>query len=492
MKSTSISEVLFLFIDKLLLFISVDKSTGFQNLSPFMDNEIWCKRECWFSDETVSYTFPENWELKVLSPKKVNPLSAEEILHKIKHPFGSQPLTSLLDAKKRILILSDDISRPTRTDIIIPIVLEILLQAGIDRKNISILIASGSHDKMTTQEKQLKFGLDIVDSIQIIDHEFLGKSKYIGKSEMGTPIYVNKHLLENDLIIGIGGIYPHNQVGFGGGAKLILGACGYKTIKHLHSSREGATTGESTANEFRKDLIEIARLANLNFIINNLVNSEREIIDIFAGDVHDTFDIGLKEARNLYVVPSPREYQFDLVIADSYPADSSIAFTRKGWWPVHKSHKDAYKLVISASPKGLGNHPLFPIVPNKYQSLINLSYEYRTTSFFNFLYLILIQKTSKATIKVSRKIYKKIIKGKDIKNFVTYKTPSASGSKIALLHNKKNYFRKQKTPISIELIEDFEIYIKYIQEQTNYRPLKVGFYKASGLTFPAKRKNNYN
>ena len=49
---------------------------------------------------------------------------------------------------------------------------------------------------------------------------------------LGSGIEVQ--LVAADWIVGIGGIYPNNTAGFGGGSKLALGVLSRESIKHLH------------------------------------------------------------------------------------------------------------------------------------------------------------------------------------------------------------------------------------------------------------------
>jgi nickel-dependent lactate racemase len=47
-------------------------------------------------------------------------------------------------------------------------------------------------------------------------------------------VLVNRHVAAADYVIGIGGVYPQNSTGFGGGAKLALGVLGRRSIVNLH------------------------------------------------------------------------------------------------------------------------------------------------------------------------------------------------------------------------------------------------------------------
>ena len=53
----------------------------------------------------------------------------------------------------------------------------------------------------------------------------------------GGPVYLNRHFLDADLRIVVGGAVPHNETGFGGGAKMVVpGLAGRLTIAHFHGS----------------------------------------------------------------------------------------------------------------------------------------------------------------------------------------------------------------------------------------------------------------
>ncbi|MGD9900497.1 MAG: lactate racemase domain-containing protein, partial [Calditrichaceae bacterium] len=351
-----------------------------------MKNAISCRQNAWYGDDKISYRFPANWNISVFSPKNTIKLSDDDIFTKIQNPLGCLPLSKQLKPGMKVLIISDDITRPTRTDIIIPVLLNILKNAGIRSGNISILIGTGLHSLMSDHDKTLKFGKDIVDNFKIYDHDYRGKNIYAGKTRSGTPVFINKHVSESDFVIGVGGIYPHNPAGFGGGAKLILGVCSEKTIKYFHMRRKGVGAGGTVSNEFRQDLLEASRLAGMNFIINNLVDKDRNIIEILSGDVDTAYHAGVKKARKIFGVPNPVDHPFDLVVADAYPFDSTFAFTRKGWWPIRQCGRNSYKLIISSILNGIGNHPLFPTVPVRFPMMADIYNEYLTSGIIDFIF----------------------------------------------------------------------------------------------------------
>ena len=55
-----------------------------------------------------------------------------------------------------------------------------------------------------------------------------------GTTKLGTPLKLNKHVVDADKVIIIDGITTHLFAGFGGGRKLILpGVSGFETISAI-------------------------------------------------------------------------------------------------------------------------------------------------------------------------------------------------------------------------------------------------------------------
>ena len=95
--------------------------------------------------------------------------------------------------------------------------------------------------------------------------------------------------MDADLHITLGFIEQHLMLGFSGGRKLIApGLAAQETIKMIHSPRfmreSLATEGSIDENPLHAELLEIARLARHDFMLDVTLTREREISGIFAGD----------------------------------------------------------------------------------------------------------------------------------------------------------------------------------------------------------------
>src|SRR5882672_8266295 len=63
----------------------------------------------------------------------------------IKNPIGTKPLAEIARGRKSACILVCDITRPVPNTLILPPLLRTIEAAGIARKDIAILIATGLH-----------------------------------------------------------------------------------------------------------------------------------------------------------------------------------------------------------------------------------------------------------------------------------------------------------------------------------------------------------
>jgi Lactate racemase N-terminal domain len=447
-------------------------------------NTIHLRYGSWFRDAHVTYSFPDNWDLKIFSMKDAGIIDISGIRKCLDQPVGSGSLRGLARKGMKVLLVCDDISRPTRTDLALPVIISSLTEAGVSRQDISVLIASGTHAVMTKDEIDLKIGKEIAGQHKVYTHNFSKGNVFIGRTPRGTPVYVNKHVAGSDLVIGVGGIYPHDPAGFGGGAKLILGVCGITSILHFHKKRKGSGAGGDIKNEFRQDLLDAARLARMNFIVNMVVNGDREIIDIVAGDTDLAFSEGVRRARPLLGVPGPDSGTYDLVIADVYPIDSTYAFMRKGWWPVKSVSYNCHKLIIAAMPKGIGGHMIYSVPGEPRINKLKLLYfEFRS---FGIAYMAeilssrLVSKFSRPKSNISKMsppVSENRDPGKPDNNLTGNK------GKLVVLHHPDNEITDQFASLPHQVFDNMDKYIAYVSELTGHKPLRVAIYKNSSLTF---------
>ena len=192
-----------------------------------------------YANEQVAFLMPSRNLEAVLTPaiplNLPNPM--EEIDRAIENPIGCKDLSTLVSPTCRIVIVSDDNTRLTPAHLIIPAMLKKFYASGVKNENIKIITALGTHRGMTDAEMVEKFGAEIVAKIEVLNHDFRNPNVLhdFGHTENGTPIQVNKLVIDADIVIGIGTIVPHHIPGYSGGAKIIQpGICGEDTTAETH------------------------------------------------------------------------------------------------------------------------------------------------------------------------------------------------------------------------------------------------------------------
>ena len=86
---------------------------------------------CWYEDKPLTLTFPDEWKvhrLKVAS-EDAKPMTPEEIKKAIHNPIGQKPLEKLAEKAEEVVIIFDDMTRPTKTYQYTPYILKTLHKA---------------------------------------------------------------------------------------------------------------------------------------------------------------------------------------------------------------------------------------------------------------------------------------------------------------------------------------------------------------------------
>jgi nickel-dependent lactate racemase len=260
----------------------------------------------------------------------------------LEKPIRSRRLSELARGKKKVLIVADDNTRPTPIYEFIQTVLAELTVAGVKEEAIEFLMALGTHRPMTPEEIRAKLGADIAKKHTVHNHNWQDSAclEYIGHTEQGVPVWVNKLISRSDLVVGLGSIMPIEVCGFTGGGKILVpGVSGPETIDQMHWTRMAVPSRDilgKADNPIRASIHALAREAGLDFILNVIVNAEGVIVGAVAGDLADAYRAGCRIATQVFGVAIPGE--FDIVISDSFPFDQEF-------WQANKALDTAGQVV---------------------------------------------------------------------------------------------------------------------------------------------------
>lgn len=311
--------------------------------------------------EELAQKFPRGWiHLMTAKPQDVAGVKNEtaEVRRALEHPIGSERVSEIAKAGDRVVILVDDWTRPTPTARILPIVFDELHRAGVRDEDVSIVIAPGTRKRlMTPDELKRKLG-DFSQRINIIQHDCDDKQQlsYLGMTSRGTPVWINKTVVDADIRIGIGFIAPVDLGGFTGGGKIILpGVAGRETINYNHSLfiPGGVRLGQIHGNYIREDMEEAASMARLNFTIDAVLNNRKQIIEVAAGDFIKAHREGVKIANKIFTVNVPKRADVVILNPEGFGVNLWEALSMPS--TVADITKDGETIIVDAPcPYGIG------------------------------------------------------------------------------------------------------------------------------------------
>jgi lactate racemase len=322
--------------------------------------------KAWHGDERCELVFPEAWDVRLCSMMQAPGLTDLEIRSALSNSIGGAGFDTVFRRATNAAIVVDDITRPTPTKMLLPLVLDQLATAGIARANIKVIVALGSHAPLSETDLSLKLGAEIVQNYKVLQHDPLQNLAEIGIQLDKTPVKINKDFVESDLKISMGCITPHPFAGFSGGGKLILpGLASMEVIERTHryvvmGFRGGM--GVVEGNQFREEVEEVCDKCGLDLIVDIVVNQEREIAGVFAGDFKKAFLEGVKFARQVYQTPLP--LAADVAVLGAYPKDTDLIQSENAFNVLRSTHRsfvrDGGKIVlVTASSHGRGVHGIF-------------------------------------------------------------------------------------------------------------------------------------
>jgi nickel-dependent lactate racemase len=280
-------------------------------------------------------------------------------------PVGSKRLSEIAKAESKVAIVVDDSTRkaPSRV-MLLPVLVELNL-AGVKDENITIIFGCGTHRAVKPEEALGILGAEVAKRIKAVSHDCRAQDLVnIGTTKThGNKVLVNRVFAEADVRLLLGDVGFHYYAGYGGGRKSVMPAVsGEETIKHNHAMllHANSRTGNLADNPVHQDMIEAARLAKVDFIVNAVENKKGEIVRAFAGDLEQAFIEAVKLVDEMFRVTVERRADILVVSAGGYPADINLYQAYKAI----DNSLDAVKrggviILVAECPEGHGNQVFY-------------------------------------------------------------------------------------------------------------------------------------
>jgi nickel-dependent lactate racemase len=288
-----------------------------------------------------------------------------EIERALKEPLGCKKLNEIVKPESRVAIVVDDATRSAPSDLMVPPLLDELNNGGVKDENMTVIFASGIHRAVEPEEAVKLVGESVSMRVKTVTHDCKAQDLVqVGTTQKhGTKVFLNRLFTDADIRILTGDIGLHYFAGYGGGRKSVLpGISGEETVKHNHALLldPNAKTGMLAENPVHQDMVEAAAMAKVDFVLNVVMNSKRELVRAFAGDLEQVFSEGVKLADEMYRVHVDRRADIVIVSPGGDPSDVNL-------FQAYKSVDNALEVVkrggviilVAELPEGHGNREFY-------------------------------------------------------------------------------------------------------------------------------------
>ncbi len=268
----------------------------------------------------------------VVEPRRVEPLADVEaaVAEAVARPVCAPPLREMARPGDSVCGVFTDVTRASPDRLLIPALLGEMAAAGVRPEDVTLLCGVGMHRPSTREEKVAKLGADVVARYRVIDNEPQNANALVdlGVTSGGVPVFVHRAAAEADLLVATGLVEPHQYAGYSGGRKTVaIGAAGERTIECTHGpaflDHPGTRLGRIDGNLFHQAVAEAARRAGLCFILNVVLDGQKRVLKVAAGEPEETHRRLVAFARSVYEVEIP--HQYDVAIGGvGYPKDANL------------------------------------------------------------------------------------------------------------------------------------------------------------------------
>jgi nickel-dependent lactate racemase len=203
---------------------------------------------------------------------------------------------------------------------------------------------------MTKDELRIKLGDSVLARFEVINRDYReGDYVDLGQTESGTPVEINREVLEADFKITVGNVIPHISAGWGGGSKMILpGVCSARTTDVMHLMacvvQPVLEVIGTRDNKPRAEMDAVAKKVGLDFIVNTVMDEDKNVLGLFAGHFVEAHRAACEMAEKVMVIPIPA--QADILIVSANPCHFDYWQGVKPYTYCHRAVKEGGVIIF--------------------------------------------------------------------------------------------------------------------------------------------------
>ena len=315
----------------------------------------------------ISIDLPDDWEITVIN-KPVMPV-IQNIESTVSKSIHLDRLKRIANGCESACILICDVTRPVPNHVFLRPLIENLIQSGIRRDRINILVATGLHRPNEGKELETVIGDEwVFNNVQVSNHFALDDEAHVnlGSTSRGTPIKLDRRFIEADFKVATGLVEPHFMAGYSGGRKVVApGIAHADTIRTFHSAKfmedPLAVQCNLQGNPLHEEQLEIIERVQQHtqsniYAINTVIDDERRLSFINFGPIVDSHNAAIDHVRQFCTVPIGQRFSTLISSAAGFPLDKTYYQTVKGMvTPMDLFARNATLIVASDCSEGLGS-----------------------------------------------------------------------------------------------------------------------------------------
>jgi lactate racemase len=283
---------------------------------------------------------PESLDITVIRKHPMTPVedATGAVYRALDHPSHGPSLSELASDKKTACILICDITRPVPNGILLPPLIDTLTRAGIDPKNILILVATGLHRPNEGKELREIIGSDdVFETIPIKNHFARNPATHVdlGTTSKGIPMGIDRRFAEADLKIVTGLVEPHFMAGYSGGRKVVAPGVAFQdTILAFHTAHilehPKAANCILLGNPLHEAQLEIVRAIGSISALNVAIDENRRMGFVNFGSIEESHLQAVDFMRQHAEVTIQEPFKTVITTSAGYPLDKTYYQTVKG------------------------------------------------------------------------------------------------------------------------------------------------------------------
>lgn len=284
----------------------------------------------------------------------------------LERPVAAPPYRELARGRRSACILICDITRPVPNRLFLRPLIEGLLDGGVPRERITVLVATGLHRPNEGAELAEVVGDPwVFETVRVENHFARDDSAHLDLGftpTLRTPVKLDRRFVEADLRIATGLVEPHFMAGYSGGRKVIApGVAHADTIRTFHSARfmedPLAVQCNLAGNPLHEEQLVIVRMLGELYALNTVIDDDRDLVHVNFGEIVESHLGAVNFVAESIRIPVGRRFRTIVTSAAGHPLDKTYYQTIKGMvTPLDILEPGGTLIVASACSEGFGSH----------------------------------------------------------------------------------------------------------------------------------------